>query len=408
MKSLLLSLCTGSLALSTLSYGQNDSPHLLGDWGGVRSDLESKGITFDIYHIFDVYDDFSGAAESGTAYFGRQRVAVDIDLETLADWNNSYISMSAVHQYGHNYNRSRFGILTNPSSIEGNDTTRLANIYFGQDLAEGMLSYKIGKVDGVGEFGAQEYGSTFMNDEFAYVPNAMFGSALPFDPAQKLGLIVTYRPLDNGTYLKGGIFDSNDLDAYANDDHGFDLSWDGPVAYAAEIGYQSDATQTANPAFVKLGIHYNTGNFDKFLSANQSDDNYLLYLSVGQTIYQFDRSGDRHLDASLTWTQAPDDRNVYANEVTALLRAVGPFSGRPDDELGLGLVAAFLSDDYSEASTLGGGPSANEEYTVELTYKAAITPWFQLQPSLQAVINPAGNSDRDTVWIAGLRSVVHF
>ena len=42
MKSLLLSLCTGSLALSTLSYGQNDSSHLLGDWGGVRSDLESK------------------------------------------------------------------------------------------------------------------------------------------------------------------------------------------------------------------------------------------------------------------------------------------------------------------------------------------------------------------------------
>lgn len=393
------------MTFASIGYTQNSSPHLLGDWGGARSDLEAKGITLDLYHIFDVYDDFSGAPESGTAYFGRQRVAIDFDLETLVGWQNSFVSMSAVHQYGENYNRSRFEVFTNPSSIEGNETTRLANIYFGQNLAEGQLRYIIGKVDGVGEFGVQEYGGTFMNDEFAYVPNAMFGSALPFDPAQKLGLIVTYSPADHGSYVKAGVFDSNDLNAYQDDDHGLSLDWTGPVAYAGEIGYKSE---TQNPGFIKLGFHYNTGSFSQYLSANNRDHNYLIYLSAGQTIYKLNTEGTRHIDASFTLTEAPEDRNLYGNEFTAMLRVIGPFSGRPNDEIGIGFVAALISDDYSQASVAGGGNATDEEYTVELTYKAALTPWFTLQPSLQAVVNPAGNTDRETVWIAGLRSVISF
>ncbi len=405
----LYSFCCCSLALfSHPTLGESASPYLFGDWGGARADLEAKGVSFSAFHTFDVYDDFSGAADSGTAYFGRQRVALDLDLEKLIDWENSYISISGVYQYGQNYNRSRFGVFTNPSSIEGNETTRLANIYFGQSLFDGKLSYKVGKVDGVGEFGAQEYGSTFMNDEFAYVPNALFGSALPFDPAQKLGLVVTYAPFNNGLYIKGGIFDSNQLDAYEDDDHGLSFDWEGPVAYAAEIGYRSNPDKTSTPGFIKLGAHYNTGNFSEHLSSDVSDNNYLIYLNAGRTLHNFDSEGTRHLDASFTWAHAPEDRNLYANEFTALIRAIGPFAARPNDEIGLGFIAAFISDDYSEASLNSGGSSSNEEYTIELTYKAAVTPWLKIQPSLQAVANPAGDTDRDTVWIAGLRTVITF
>jgi porin len=408
MKITSIYLCCGLALLGQASYADTATSHFFGDWGGARSDLAAKGIDIQAYHIFDVYDDFSGAAESGTAYFGRQRVALDFDLEQLLGWEASYLSISGVYQYGQNYNRSRFGVFTNPSSIEGNETTRLANIYFGQSLFDGRLHYKIGKVDGVGEFGAQEYGSTFMNDEFAYVPNALFTSGLPFDPAQKLGMVVTYSPFGQGIYLKGGIYDSNNLDAYDDDDHGFSFDWQGAVAYAAEIGYRSDPKTTSRPGFIKLGTHYNTDTAAHYLNGESSGHNYLIYLSAGQTLFNFSSEGDRHLDASLTWVHAPENRNLYANEFTAMLRAVGPFAGRPHDELGLGLVAALISDDFSEASKLGGGPASSEEYTVELTYKAAITPWLDLQPSLQAVVNPAGDTSRDTVWIAGLRTVLTF
>jgi len=403
----ILSLCSLAL-LPNISFGADESPYLFGDWGGARTELADKGVSLNLFHIFDVYDDFSGAAESGGTYFGRQRVAIDLDLEKLLGWENSYIAISGVHQYGNNYNRSRFGVFTNPSSIEGTETTRLANIYFGQSLFDGQLNYQIGKVDGVGAFGSQEYGSSFMNVEFAYVANAIFGSALPFDPAQKLGLIVEYQPNGTQLYLKGGVFDSNQLDSYADDHNGLSFDWEGPVAYAAELGYRSDPDKTDKPGFVKLGFHYNTGNFANFLGTTEDDNNKLIYLSAGRTLHNFDSQQQRRIDGSITWVHAPEDRNLYADELIFVLRAIGPFAARPNDELGLGVVAAYISDDYSDASQSAGGPVAKEEYTVELSYKAAITPWFQLQPSLQAVMNPAGDTDRDTVWIAGLRSVITF
>ncbi|WP_269522789.1 carbohydrate porin [Coraliomargarita parva] len=404
MKTYLQILALSALPLS--AQPTTESPYLFGDWGGLRSGLENQGITVRTHTIFDVYDDFSGAAEDGTGYFWRQRLSADFDLEKMLGWENSYISISGVHQDGKNYNRTVFGVFTNPSSMEGPQDTRLANIYFGQDLLDGALSYKVGKIDGVGEFGVQDYGSTFMNDELSYVPNIIFGAGIPWDPAQKLGAVVTYRPTNGGLYLKGGVYDSSDYDPVQYDSTGLNFDWHGPVAYGAEIGYTS-AEGTEKPGFIKLGAHYNTGSFGRYLK-DDADNNYLVYLNAGRTLYNLNSDGSRHVDASLSIGHAPEDRNLYKNEITAILRAVGPFNSRPNDEVGLGLIAALISDDYSKASENSGGPKSSEEYTAELTYKAAVTPWLTLQPSFQVVMNPAGNTDRSTVWIAGLRAKISY
>lgn len=415
MKKLFQLLALSITCLSVLSAHADDSltesPYLLGDWGGARTELAESGIALDVYHIFDVYDDFSGASRSGTAYFGRQRVAATFDLEKILGWDSAVFSISGVDQYGKNYNRSRFGVLTNPSSIEGADTTRLANIWLKQILFDGKLMYKVGKLDGVGEFGVQEFGGTFMNDELAYVPNAVFGSGLPFDPAQKLGLVLEYRPAattdNDGPYLKAGVFDSNDSDAYRDDHNGLRFDWRGPAAYAGEIGYRSSAA--SKPLFVKVGMHYNTDDFaDLSRPGTTVDNNTLVYLSAGKTLYNLDPDGNRHIDASFSYNYAPEDRNTYHHEVTALVRSMGPFDLRPHDELGIGFIAAFLSDDYSNVSVAAGGASADAEYTIELAYKALVSQGLILQPDFQVVIDPSGDDSRDPVWIAGLRTVVTF
>jgi len=416
MKNLIKTLALPAICLTSVSahanYDITETPYLFGDWGGARTDLAEAGVELKFEHIFDIYDDFSGASESGTAYFGRQRVAATFDLEKLLGWSDAIISISGVDQYGNNYNRSRFNVLTNPSSIEGADTTRLANIWFGHTVLDGQLTYKVGKLDAVGEFGAQEYGSTFMNDEFAYVPNAIFGSGLPFDPAQKLGFVFEYRLADatetDGLYIKAGVFDSNNSDAYLDDHNGLSFDWTGPVAYAGEIGYRNSAS--GKPLFVRLGGHYNTDDFADLSSTTGEtiDNNYLVYLSAGKTLHHLDNSGDRYIQASFTYNYAPEDRNTYHHQVTALARAIGPFAARPQDELGIGLVAAYLSDDFSDNRIRGGGATADAEYTIELAYKAAITPWLTLQPDLQVVLDPSGDDSRDPVWIAGFRTVVQF
>ena len=85
MNSKKLSAACLTLAFLSTPAAQAFDPeqHLLGDMGGIRSELADDGVHLFLYHIFDVYDDFSGAPESGTAYFGRQRVGLSLDLETL-------------------------------------------------------------------------------------------------------------------------------------------------------------------------------------------------------------------------------------------------------------------------------------------------------------------------------------
>ncbi|WP_309399141.1 carbohydrate porin [Cerasicoccus maritimus] len=387
--------------------------YLLGDWYGARSDLAEEGVTFDFSNTFDYYDDLSGALQSGGTYFGRARATLNLDLEKLVGLEGAKFSVGGISQYGKNYNRTRFGILTNPSSIEGVDTTRFANIWFEQTLFDDFVTYRIGKVDGVGNFGAQPYGGTFMNDELVYIPNLLFGAGLPYDPAQQLGAIVTLRPFEDsslkGLYVKGGVFNTNNSNAIIYDDIGADFTWDGPLAIAGEVGYNFGESPADKPGYIKAGIHHNFGTFDEINSTNRSRGNTLFYANAGQTLWLLNETGERHVDASLSLSYAPKERvNVYNFEMTALLRAIGPFEARPQDEAGVGFIAAWLSDDFNNASSAAGVNTSGNEFTVELTYKARVTPWFVVQPDIQVVVNPGGSASRDPVYIAGIRNVVTF
>ncbi|MGE9295161.1 MAG: carbohydrate porin, partial [Puniceicoccales bacterium] len=349
MKKYVLSMaCLATLAGSANAEDETTfftQPYLTGDWFGVRSDLEDEGVSFDFNNTFDYYDDISGALASGGTYFGRARATMNLDLEKLIGLPNAKVSVGGITQYGKNYNRTRFGVLTNPSSIEGVDTTRFANIWFEQTLFDDFVTYRIGKVDGVGNFGAQPYGGTFMNDELAYIPNLLFAAGLPFDPAQQLGAIVTLRPFEDtefqGLYVKAGVFNTNNSNAIIFDDIGTDFTWDGPVAIAGEVGYEFG---DAKPGYAKAGVHHNFGTFNEVNSANRSRGNTLFYANVGQTLWNLDMDGERHIDASLSLNYAPKEEvNVYNFEMTALIRAIGPFEARPIYEVGIGFIAAWLS-----------------------------------------------------------------
>ena len=405
------------IAFCSQSFSEDDlmnRPYLLGDWNGARTSLEEKGVTFDLNNTFDVYDDISGALDSGTEYFGRARATMNLDLEKLIGMENATFSVGAISQYGRNYNRSVFGVLTNPSSIEGVETTRMANIWLEQTLFENLLTYRVGKVDGVGNFGSQEYGGTFMNDELAYIPNLLFAAGLPYDPAQQLGAVVTVRPFENsdmeGTYLKGGIFNSNNLDAMNYDDDGVDFTWDGPTAFAGEIGYISAEAPVDLPWYAKGGVQFNSGSFTEVNGSGEtSKHNTLYYANVGKSLYLLDEEGDRHIDGSISLSYAPKEEvNVYHYEVTALLRAIGPFASRPTDEAGIGLIAAWLSDEYSDNTDATGNDPSGNEFTVELTYKLKLTPWIYIQPDFQVVLNPNGNGSRDPVYLGALRTGINF
>jgi porin len=79
--------------------------------------------------------------------------------------------------------------------------------------------------------------------------------------------------------------------------------------------------------------------------------------------------------------------------------------GRDDDAAGIGLVWSRLTP--GQASQLEGDNRGNE-FTVEATYEAQLTPWFELQPDLQFVVQPGGSTALPAALVLGLSATIDF
>jgi porin len=112
------------------------------------------------------------------------------------------------------------------------------------------------------------------------------------------------------------------------------------------------------------------------------------------------------LDRSSGWIRVAqvDDASSYVS--TYLGGGVthdGFFAARPDDKIGLAFAYAGISDKARAASALDGVPLESGELAFELTYAAQITPALALQPDLQYIIHPGGDSSLGDALAIGLR-----
>jgi porin len=185
------------------------------------------------------------------------------------------------------------------------------------------------------------------------------------------------------------------------------------------------------PGTYKIGLWYDTGLFpdqrygtDGFsLAASDSNGqpalhrgNYSLYGVVDQTVWQSASDGSRNLNVFGRIMGAPDDQNLIDFSLNGGFTLAAPLPGRDNDQagidLGIGRVSSRAAGLDRDHATIARGV----ETLVELTYQAQVTPWLQLQPDLQFVINPGAglmNPDDDSrqlrnEFVAGIRAITTF
>lgn len=112
---------------------------------------------------------------------------------------------------------------------------------------------------------------------------------------------------------------------------------------------------------------------------------------------------ERKIDAFFRLGTATGRFNMFDAFASGGLKFSGWVPGRDEDEFGIALAAAFTSDSYRAAT--GAGSS---EIAIEATYRAPITPWLSLQPSVHYVRNPSADPGVADVLILGLRAEATF
>ena len=274
----------------------------------------------------------------------------------------------------------------------------LGELWYEQRLLEDRLRLRAGRMDANSDFAYAEYAAAFITDSAAVSPTNP-GIPSYLDPA--VGALMFAYP---GEWAFGlGVY-RGDLalpdPAGVGEPRFLDVDLDTPASSTYVIAEAARGWNRTGglPGEAKLGGWLAHGDFNK-LDATSPSGNELLaggYLIVQQALY--DESGDgQGLGGFVQVGYTDEEYTATYLHTAAGLVYKGLLPGRDGDRCGVYVSRSQLSD-------FAGGFEEDDEWVIEATYIMEVTPWLQVQPDLQHILNAGG--DRRDVTFAGLRVIV--
>ena len=395
--------------------------NLLGDFGGARSRLAERGISFGLNEASEVFGNASGGTRRGVVYEGLTQFSMGIDTGKLLGLPGGIFNVSGNQIHGRGLSQNNLGNnLNTVSSLETQRGTLLFELWYEQALFDKKLTIRVGQLAADQEFMVSQYAGLFLNHTFGWstLPSLDLPSGGPIYPLATPGVRVKYAPRDDLAVLVG-VFNGDPAGPGAGSpqDHNpsgaaFRLR-DGVFAIA-EIQYGINQSEGAAglPGAYKAGVWYNSQTFaDQRRNASglsladpagiasggrSRRGNYSLYVVGDQLVWRPAGAKDGGVGVFARVMGAPGDRNLVNFYLDAGVTWKGAIPGRDSDTLGLGVAFARISDaasklDSDTASFTGTAyPIRRHETVLELTYQAQVAPWWQIQPSAQYVFNPNG------------------
>lgn len=416
------SLCALLTALAAPALAQqDDNAGLLGDWGGLRPELEAHGVTVGITDAENLLANVSGGVKTGATLQGVTTMTLDVDTGKAFGIQGGNFYVSALQIHGQQLSGPYLDNLQQANGDEGDNATRLWELWYDQATPDGRFDIKIGQQSIDNEFMISTYSNLFVNTMAGWpiVPSVdLFGGG-PAYPLSSLGVRGQFKPNDNVTVL-AGVFDDDpgggafDEDQQALDPSGGRFSLDNGALWIAEIQYSTKVFGL--PGTYKFGGWYDSGNFPDQLSDFNHRGNYSLYAVVDQTVWQSAKNKNRTLNVFGRIMNAPTDQNLVDFGFNGGVTLTAPLPGRDNDQAGLDFGVAHVSSRAADAIAASGGRRPGTETLIEATYQAQATPWLVLQPDVQYVINPGGGIDNPdepdqrlgNEVVVGIRGIVTF
>ncbi|UCG78281.1 MAG: carbohydrate porin [Nitrospirota bacterium] len=158
---------------------------------------------------------------------------------------------------------------------------------------------------------------------------------------------------------------------------------------------------------IKVGVAGKEGNYRVYFWYNSADHPTLTDPAAEESGWGIGTSIDQPVTDAITVFArlGVQDADIYPFDMAWSLGAGinGRAWGRNDDVIGAAFGMAMLSDDYENTLANPGDESHFEAY-----YRYAINENIAVTPDLQVVMNAEGDSDFDTVIVAGVRGQFSF
>ncbi len=407
-----------------------EGDYMFGDWNGLRTDLAKRGVDFELFYFGSAPSNLDGGIKTGTVYQGAMLATLGLRSEELLGYEGGDVFVSATWLNGtEKFSDNYIGDLNKVNLTDFSNDFRLWELWYSQELMSKKLKFKAGVMSVDRDFIVPEYYNSigsinFLNQTFFFptlafnlyeIPGFPVGNhSLPSTPFGALGMLARYEPIDN-LYVQAAVYDGNP-DA-TNHGTQIKLNGDEGALIYCETGFSWNPVSSPDglPGVVKVGgfyhtdAYYDVGEGTAYVVANafgapsnlpsDHDGNYGAYLLAEQYLWLESGKSDPAMQGALAFfrlSAAPGDRNLTTFGIDGGLVFKGLVPNRDWDTLGLGFSYLEISDDISNAvrtvnsTYLTGFKIPDYEGLIELSYKAQMTAWWTVQPSLQWVLHPGG------------------
>jgi porin len=389
---------------------------LAGDAGGLRPALAAHGVTLTLQDTENLLGNVAGGVRQGATLQGVTTATLQVDTAKALGLPGGTFDVSALQLHGRSLSPYYLDNLQAANGTEADDATRLWELWYDQSFAGGRLDVKLGQQSIDQEFIVSKYSALFVNTMAGWplVPSADLYAGGPAYPLASLGVRLQAKPNAKFTWL-GGVFDDNPPGGtFANDPQSRDA---GGVRFNLQTGALiiSELQLAASPlpgrsGTYRLGFWVDTAFYpdqavdaagrslaDPAGSGNpaQHKGNYSLYAVADQTLWQA-KGGGPSVNGFARIMGAPGDRNLVDLSFNGGLTLSDPLPGRDNDSAGIDFGIAHVSGRtaaLNRATVFFSGtetPIRGTETLIELTYQAQVTPWLQVQPDAQFILNPGG------------------
>ena len=383
---------------------------MTGEWFGARPLLETRGVAFNAGYTCDVLGVAAGGAQGGTFYAGLMDFGVSADLGELLGWEGGRFETTWLWLSGSGPIDQLANSPLGLSGIAGYPTLRMLELWFQQEFHDGKFSLRFGQLAADSEFLVSGYAGLFVNTTFGWplIAAANLPNGGPASPMGAPGVRLAAQPAEwlafRTAALQGDVFPQDE------NLHGFDYSLNAQTGFTflaeAEASWGRHEKAAALPGNFKPGAWFQTGGSADPLSAQTTAGNFGIYAVLDQMLFREKNGGGLGFFGRAAF--APPDRNVCQFYFDTGLTYRGLVPGRDGDTAGIALSFATTTPGWDEAVSANGGIPAGSQTVLEATYQIEIAPWFLLQPDLQFIIQPAGQSNLPNSLAPGLRATLVF
>ncbi len=384
-----------------------EQDRITGHWGSTREQLEDTGIAINAEYVAEYSAVLSGGIKEKASFRNLLSFDVTLDMNALANIQGGTFFIQNLQVNAERGGSADAGDLQVYSNIENDRSLDVIyELWYEQFLLHDRLRIKVGKVDANTEFFFVNAAVDFANSSAGFSPTVQAFPSYP-DPAMSVNIFAAL--LDEGDWsltLGYGFYDgAAGVDGIPTGSRGpttffsDDKSDDYFHAFEASLAWGKLGNLPAGR--LAVGYWYHSGIFTQF-DVNTADGTDGFTLSFEQRINTLgEPDGERGVYVFAQFGYVDEHIAEVTQHIAAGIVGRGLINSRHEDAMGLYVSYADLSDDSNAGFD-------KDEWALDLYYKLQLTHALYLQPELQYIINPSGDTSINDALVVGLRAGITF